>query len=85
MSRPERVIGIATHSNFLLALYHACLDGAPDTPQVFHTGELRALTVSSREHTSPRFFRPIPILHEASLGKDAADEQAPAAKRPRRP
>lgn len=47
MGRPERVIAVATHSNFALALYHACLDGAPDTPQVLHTGELRALTVSA--------------------------------------
>lgn len=45
MSRPEPVIGIATHSNFLLALYHGCLDGCPSAPQVFHTGELRAVAI----------------------------------------
>ena len=47
MARPEGVIAVATHSNFLLALYHACLDGCPQSPQVFYTGELRALTVSA--------------------------------------
>ena len=47
MARPEAVIAVATHSNFLLALHHACLDGIDETPQVFHTGELRVLTVST--------------------------------------
>ena len=47
MARPEPIIAVATHSNFLLALHHACLDGVPDAPQVFHTGELRVVTVSA--------------------------------------
>ena len=47
MARPEPVIGVATHSNFLLALHHGCLDGCPSAAQVFHTGELRVLTVSA--------------------------------------
>ena len=47
MLRPEKVVAVASHCNFLLALHHACLDGCPETPQVFHTGELRALIVSA--------------------------------------
>ena len=48
MARPEDTIAVASHANFLLALYHGCLNGVPATPQVFHTGELRAVTVSVR-------------------------------------
>jgi len=52
MSRPEQVIAVATHSNFLLALYHGCLSvaggGAHAEPQVFHTGELRAVALVER-------------------------------------
>jgi broad specificity phosphatase PhoE len=51
MARPEGVIAVASHCNFLLALYHACLDGCPEAPQVFHTGELRAVTVSASPAT----------------------------------
>ena len=46
MARPEGVVAVASHANFLLALHHACLDGCPDAPQVFHTGELRAIAIS---------------------------------------
>lgn len=49
MARPERDIAVATHSFFLLALYHAALGGLGGgkhcEPQFFHTGELRSLVV----------------------------------------
>ena len=56
MSRPEKCIGVATHSLFLLALYHGCLtpsangggggDGPRhDGPQVFSTAELRDVII----------------------------------------
>ena len=48
MARRERVIGVGTHSHFLVALLHGCLE--PETPfaspQVFHTGEVRVVAVS---------------------------------------
>ena len=56
MARPEPVVAVATHCNFLLALYHSCLDGAPGSAQVFHTGELRAVTVVA-VHASPTSVR----------------------------
>lgn len=67
MARPESVIAVATHSNFLLALYHACLDGVPDAPQVFFTGELRQLLVCS----SPAWACS-PTTVRASLGAGAS-------------
>eukprot|EP00928_Gymnodinium_smaydae_P005210 TRINITY_DN1178_c0_g1_i1.p1 TRINITY_DN1178_c0_g1~~TRINITY_DN1178_c0_g1_i1.p1 ORF type:complete len:533 (+),score=78.39 TRINITY_DN1178_c0_g1_i1:56-1654(+) len=48
MSRPETEIGVATHSLFLLALFHGALElpaDQRDTPQLFHTGELRSILV----------------------------------------
>ena len=49
MSRHERVIGVGTHSHFLLALFHGCLEAERpfETPQIFHTGEVRAVAVSA--------------------------------------
>ena len=35
MARPEGVVAVASHANFLLALHHACLDGCAAAPQVF--------------------------------------------------
>ena len=65
MARPESVIAVATHSNFLLALHHACLDGCPQSAQVFYTGELRVLSVSATPALSPVSIR-------AELGAQAA-------------
>ena len=50
LARPEPVVAVATHCNFLLAMYHGVLDGAPESAQVFHTGELRALRISAVAH-----------------------------------
>mmetsp|Transcript_17160 Transcript_17160/g.54976 ORF Transcript_17160/g.54976 Transcript_17160/m.54976 type:complete len:146 (+) Transcript_17160:323-760(+) len=53
MARPEREIAVATHSLFLLALYHGTLEpekgGFFSAPQVFHTAELRSVVVVERD------------------------------------
>eukprot|EP00418_Pyrodinium_bahamense_P006956 CAMPEP_0179024724 /NCGR_PEP_ID=MMETSP0796-20121207/7600_1 /TAXON_ID=73915 /ORGANISM="Pyrodinium bahamense, Strain pbaha01" /LENGTH=348 /DNA_ID=CAMNT_0020720689 /DNA_START=55 /DNA_END=1101 /DNA_ORIENTATION=- len=50
MARPEQEIGVATHSLFLVALFHGALDppggGRWPRPQLFHTGELRSIWVA---------------------------------------
>jgi len=49
MAQPEREITVATHSLFLVGLYHGSLDppGAAEfpSPQVFATGELRSVVI----------------------------------------
>ena len=49
MARREKVIAVGTHSHFLLALLHGCLEAETPyaSPQVFHTGEVRAVAVSA--------------------------------------
>ena len=61
MERPESVVAVASHANFLLALHHACFDGCADAPQVFHTGELRVVAVSQRTDDCA----PAPASHSA--------------------
>merc|ERR1711963_16442 len=51
MSRPENSIAVATHSIFLLAIFHGALAPAAGkkgypVPQLFHTGELRTVLVT---------------------------------------
>jgi len=62
MARPEQEIGIASHSGFLLALFHGCLDppagkhphGSPyENPQLFRTGELRSVRVKKVDAPTP--------------------------------
>ena len=61
MDREERTIAVASHSGFLLALFHACCEAHFDEPQVLFTGELRVVAVSEANapdvtghfHTNP--------------------------------
>mmetsp|Transcript_31657 Transcript_31657/g.73928 ORF Transcript_31657/g.73928 Transcript_31657/m.73928 type:complete len:322 (+) Transcript_31657:61-1026(+) len=54
--RTEREIGIATHSLFLLALWHGVFEfpqGRPKTTQLFHTGECRSVWVEEVQVSLP--------------------------------
>lgn len=73
MARPESVIAVVTHSNFLLALYHACLDSTPADPQVFFTGATSphwltlSPTLTPHTPTSADLCRSWPLSRSPSL------------------
>lgn len=51
MARPEQDIAVVSHSIFLLALFHGALDSAPGggkhkSVELFHTGELRSVSIA---------------------------------------
>jgi len=94
--RPEREIAVATHSLFLLALFHGALEppggGRWPSPQVFHTGEVRSLVVAGAPPPPAmggELARWGPALVGPGLGAEEeeaeaeADGAAPPAKRAR--
>ena len=78
MARPEPVVAVATHCNFLLALYHGVLDGTPADapPQVFHTGELRAVRIFAEE--APRAPRVCEFQSHAMFGATWSSQPPPS-------